>query len=76
MMISLCDGSIALLGIMWVCVARCWQTWRDSIRTGTLCVKRLATVRGSCPSAWIVRGGKRLTMLHRQLVINHIPLCL
>jgi hypothetical protein len=47
MMIPLCGGSTALLGITWVCVSRCWQTWRDSVRMP----KRLTTAIGSCPSA-------------------------
>ena len=29
--VPICDGRTALLGITWVCVATCWQSWWDSV---------------------------------------------
>jgi hypothetical protein len=48
------------------------QTWRISVSLP----KRLATVSGSCPSAWITAGGKTLPILVGQLGIQQLPLSL
>ena len=61
---------MALPGISWVWVCECWQTWRDRVSVP----KRLATVIGSWPSAWMLAGGKRPAVLLSQLGIDDIPL--
>jgi hypothetical protein len=68
------DDSSALPDITWVCVCECWQTWRDRVSAGTLWVKRLATVIGSWPSAWMLAGGTRPAVLLGQLGVDDIPL--
>jgi hypothetical protein len=49
MMMPLCEGKTVLPGITWVCVCGWEQIWRESASVP----KRLATVTGSWPSAWM-----------------------